>query len=197
VRGKLVILLAALGLLVGPAPKSSAGWAPRVHGSQASQTSLKAGIDAYKEGALEVSVEALSSALAGSLSKKQRAQALYFRGLAYRELGLPGQAILDLTGAISLKRGLTKAHLKNAVRNRVRAYREAGLTPAQLVIDGDDAVNGSRTTVPVPAGRVPVPDEPPRASVPPTTGSISTGQPPPPPPSDFVKAVEKLIPDWP
>jgi tetratricopeptide (TPR) repeat protein len=189
-------MLAALGLLVGPAANSSAGWAPRVHSSQASQNSLKAGIDAYKEGALEVSVEALSSALQGNLSKKQRAQALYFRGLAYRELGLPGQAILDLTGAISLRRGLSKAHLKNAVRNRAGAYREAGLAPAQLVVD-DDAVNGSRTTVPVPAGRVPVPDEPPHASAPLTTGSISTGQPPPAPPTDFVKAVEKLIPDWP
>jgi hypothetical protein len=197
VRGTLVILLAALGLLVEPALKGSeclAEWAPSVHSSH--QNSLKAGIDAYQEGALEVSVRALSNALEGKLSKKERAQALYFRGLAYRELGLPGQAILDLTGAISLKRGLSKAHLKNAVRNRKGAIREAGMSPKELVIN-DAAVNGSRTAVPVPPGRVPVPREQPRPWVPRTTSSIPASQPPAVPENNFISTIENLIPDWP
>lgn len=191
-------MLAALGLLADPALTSSdciAGWAPSVRSSH--QNSLKTGIDAYREGALEVSVEALSDALEGKLSKQERAQALYFRGLAYRELHLPGQAILDLTGAMSPKGGLSKAHLKDAARNRVGAIREAGMTPKELVVD-EAAVNGSRTAVPVPPGRVPLPREQPRPWVPQTTSSIPAREPRPAPESGFISAVQKLIvPDWP
>jgi hypothetical protein len=196
-RGKLVIMLAALGILVAPVMKSSVclgGWAPSVQSSH--QNSLKAGIDAFHEGALEVSVEALSNALEGKLSTHERAQALYFRGLAYRELGLPGQAILDLTGAISIKGGLSKAHLKDAEKHRAGAYREAGMSPKELVLN-DATVNGSRTAVPVPPGRVPVPHEQRQPWVPLTTGSITVGQPPAAPESNFISAIEKLIPDWP
>jgi hypothetical protein len=197
VRGKLLIILAALGLLVEPALRCSdclGGWAPSVNSSH--QTSLKTGIDAYQEGALEVSVEALSDALEGKLSTKERAQALYFRGLAYRELGLPGQAILDLTGAISLKLGLSKTQLKNAARNRAGAIRETGMSPKELVLD-DASVNGPRTAVPVPPGRVPLPHEQPHPWIPRTTGSIPIAQPPSVPQSDFISTIEKLIPDWP
>jgi hypothetical protein len=194
----LVIMLAVVGILAGSLAKSSdcmAGWAPSVHNSH--QHSLKTGIDAYQEGALEVSVEALTDALAGGLSRNERAQALYFRGLAYRELGLPGQAILDLTGALALKGALSKAHAKDAEKHRLGAIREAGMSPKELVID-DTAVNGSRTAVPVPPGRVPIPHEQPRPWVPQTTSSIDAGQPPPAPGGGFISAVEKLIvPDWP
>jgi hypothetical protein len=48
---------------------------------------VEIGIDAYREGALEGSVKALSGALEGKLSEQQTAEALYYRGLAYRELG--------------------------------------------------------------------------------------------------------------
>ena len=40
--------------------------------------------------------------LQGSLSETKTAQALYYRGLAYRELGKPGQAIADLTKAMAV-----------------------------------------------------------------------------------------------
>jgi tetratricopeptide (TPR) repeat protein len=124
VRKRLVIIAAAVGLLWQPAPGSSqslAGWESSVNDAQAGPKSLEAGIDAYQEGALEVSIGALTAALAGNLSNKQRAEALYIRGLAYRELGMPGQAILDLTSAISLKNGLSAARLKAAQRHRIGA----------------------------------------------------------------------------
>ncbi len=201
VRTTLAIVMAAVGILLDPPSCSSesiAGWAASVQDAQTNQNALAAGIDAYRDGALEVCVEALSNALGGRLTNKQRADALYFRGLAYRELGLPGQAVLDLTSATSLKNGLSKARLKDAKRYRDGATREAGISPAVSVIAEDASVNGSRTAVPVPPGRVPVPKEQPREWAPITTGSISTGEPPPAPHGGFISAVEKLIiPDWP
>jgi hypothetical protein len=72
--------------------------------------------------------------------------------------------------------------------------REAGITPAQSVI-ADDA---SRTAVPVPPGRVPVPKEQTRPWAALTTGAISTGEPPPAPDGGFISAVQKLVmPNWP
>jgi len=201
VRTTMVIMLAAVGILVDPPSCSSetiAGWVASVQEAQTDQNALETGIDAYREGALEVSVEALSNALGGSLTNKQRAEAFYFRGLAYRELGKPGQAVLDLTSAISLKNGLSKVRLKDAKRQRDGATREAGISPTVSVVAEDVSVNGSRTAVPVTPGRVPVPKEQPREWPPQTTGSISTGQPPPAPHGGFISAVEKLIiPDWP
>jgi hypothetical protein len=195
----MVIMLATVGLLVDPASSESVGgWVANVQDAQSGQRALEAGIDAYREGALEVSVEALGNALGGSFTNKQRADALYFRGLAYRELGVPGQAVLDLTSAISLKNGLSNARLKDAKRHRDGAMREAGIGPTVTVIADDASVNGPRTAVAVPPGRVPVPKEQRREWAPITTGSISTGEPPPAPPGGFVSAVEKLIvPDWP
>jgi len=199
VRTTMVIMLAAVGVLVDPAfcrAEGAVGWVASVQDAQTHH--LEAGIDAYREGALEVSIESLSNALGGSLTNKQRAEAFYFRGLAYRELGKPGQAILDLTSAISLKKGLSKTQLKDAKKHRDGATREAGIGPKVSVIAEDVSVNGSRTAVPVPPGRVPVPKEQPREWPPQTTGSISTGQPPPAPHGGFISAVEKLIiPDWP
>ena len=117
--------------------------------------SLEAGISAYQEGAIEVAVETLSDALLqGHLSDTKTAQALYYRGLAYRELGKPGQAIADLTKAMAAKNALSKADLKIAARNRAGAYREAGLADTETPVRPGEQ---SRVRVQVPPGRVPVP----------------------------------------
>lgn len=114
---------------------------------EAAQKSLEVGVDAYHEGALEASIEALSGALQGNLSLKQIGEAHYFRGLAYRELGKPGRAIADLTHAISLKGALSKAHLKDAAKNRARAYREAGLTGTELVVVAEPGILDTGSSV--------------------------------------------------
>jgi hypothetical protein len=199
VRSKMVLILAAVGILADPAFHRSevlAGWAATVQAAKVGQDSLNTGINAYKDGALEVSIKALTDALDGGLNNKQRAEAFYFRGLAYRELGLPGQAILDLTSAVSLKNGLSRGQLKDAAINRVGALREAGIAHGQSVI-ADDA---SRTAVPIPPERAPVPNERSSSSAPApvTTGAINTGEPPPKPDGGVVSAIEKLLmPDWP
>ncbi len=83
---------AAVGLLALALCASSPGLAqPHVPTGAGAQKSLEAGINAYQEGAIEVAVETLSDALLqGNLSETKTAQALYYRGLAYRELGKPG-----------------------------------------------------------------------------------------------------------
>jgi len=200
----MVVALAAAGLLVAATFSSSGSIAAEPPGAQdpmASQSSLEDGIEAYQAGALEVAVEALSAALEGDLSGRQLAEALYFRGMAYRELGKPGQAVTDLTSAIALKNGLSKARLKDAVRNRVGALREAGIAPTESAVAVDAFLNGPPIPVPVPADRLPVPvaagEQQPRQPDPPAASSIGAGEGPPTPKGDFVSAIEKLIPDWP
>jgi hypothetical protein len=92
-------------------------------------TSLETGINAYNEGAIEAAAKSLSDALdRENLSATNTARALYYRGLAYRELGKPELAIADLTKAISFKNALSKGDLKVAARNRAGALREAGIS---------------------------------------------------------------------
>lgn len=148
--------LAAVGLLVLAVCASSHGFAePSVPVGAGALKSLETGIGAYQDGALEVAVETLSDALLeANLSDTKTAEAHYYRGLAYRELGKPGQAISDLTKAMSFKNGLSKAQLKEAGRNRAGAYREAGLASTETpIVHGEQ----SRIRVHVPASRVPVP----------------------------------------
>ena len=195
--------VAAVGLFALAVCASSYGFAdPSVPLGAGAQKSLEIGISAYQDGALEVAVEALSDALLqGDLSQRQTAEAFYYRGLAFRELGRPGQAISDLTAAMSAKGGLSKAHLKEAMRNRAGAYREAGLTATETAV-APQSGEGSRIAVQLPANRLTIwpasadegqlrqPDPPP------TTSSIS-GQAPPTSGGDFVSAIEKFIPNWP
>ena len=128
---------------------------PSIPGGTSALKSLETGINAYNEGAIEVAVESLSDALQpGNLSETKTAQALYYRGLAYRELGKPGQAISDLTKAMAVKNALSKADLKVAARNRAGAYREAGLANTETPVRPGEQ---SRVRVHVPPGRVRVP----------------------------------------
>ena len=61
-----------------------AGAAAAAGADDAAQSSLTAGINAYRQGNLEASIETLSQALRGSISSRQAASAYYYRGLAYR-----------------------------------------------------------------------------------------------------------------
>jgi tetratricopeptide (TPR) repeat protein len=147
---------AALGLLALAMCASSPALAqPGIPAGAGALKSLEAGINAYQDGAIEVAVETLSDALLqGNLSETKTAQALYYRGLAYRELGKPGQAIADLTKAMAVKNALSKGDLKVAARNRAGAYREAGLANTEAPVRPAEQ---SRVQVHVPPGRVPVP----------------------------------------
>jgi tetratricopeptide (TPR) repeat protein len=190
-----------LALALCASSKSFGG--PGVLSGSGAVRSLEAGINSYQEGAIEAAVETLSDALfQGELSQQQFAEAFYYRGLAYRELDKPGQAITDLTKAMSFKNGLSKAHLKIALRNRTGAYREAGLAAGETVVAPDPS-DGSRIPVPFAAGRAPgtvaVAEDQLRQSGPSPTNSIATAPPPilPDTKGDFVSSVQKLIPDWP
>jgi hypothetical protein len=118
----------------------AAGALPAAAGGAAgARQSLEIGIKAYREGAIEASVEALSGALEEGVGSRESAQALYYRGLAYRALGKPGQAIADLTGAIAVKNGLPPAQLADAEDNRTSAYAEAGISSSESVVVGKPA----------------------------------------------------------
>jgi len=151
---------AAAGLLVVLiATTSTNGFAePDIPHGAGAQRSLEAGIGSYRDGALEVAVEAFSDALQqGDLTAQQTAQAFYYRGLSYRELGRPGQGITDLSAAIAVKNGLTKAQLKDAIRNRTGAYQEAGIAGKESVVTVAPNQEEARVPVAVPGHRIPLP----------------------------------------
>jgi tetratricopeptide (TPR) repeat protein len=128
-----VVTLLALATLAG-----SPGFAqPGTRSGASAPSSLETGINAYNEGAIEAAAESLSDALdQGNLSPTKTAQAYYYRGLAYRELGKPELAITDLTKAIAFKT-LSKGDLKVAARNRAGALREAGLANTETSVRPD------------------------------------------------------------
>ena len=127
---------------------------PGTRGGANAPTSLEAGINAYNEGGIEAAAESLSDALEqGNLSPTKTAQALYYRGLAYRELGKPELAIADLTKAIAAKNALSKGDLKVAARNRAGALREAGQANTEASVRPDKQFE---THVHAPPARVPV-----------------------------------------
>ena len=111
---------------------------PAAAADEAASRSLTIGVDAYRQGSLEASVEALSEALRGALSSRQAAKAFYYRGLAYRALGRPTQAVADLEAAIAQRNGLSLGQLADAEDQRDAARREssapAGMAPPPATI---------------------------------------------------------------
>ena len=92
------------------------------------QRALEAGIKLYEFGKTDEAVKTLDVALHGGLSSQQVARAFYYRGLANRKLGKPGLAISDLTSAVWLKDGLAGPEREAALKNRVAAYQDAGIS---------------------------------------------------------------------
>ncbi len=123
------------GKKAAPAPGSAASPAAKdtAKPKTASPTEklYNAGIKAYEAGNHVEAIKHLGAAIrAGGLQKSQVAKALYYRGLAFRKKGKPGQAISDLTSAYWLKEGLTPTERSDALSNRNAAYREAGISNA-------------------------------------------------------------------
>jgi hypothetical protein len=92
------------------------------------QRALEAGIKLYESGKSDEAVKTLDVALHGGLGSQQVARAFYYRGLANRKLGKPGLAISDLTSAVWLKDGLVGPEREAALKNRVAAYQDAGIS---------------------------------------------------------------------
>jgi hypothetical protein len=79
-------------------------------------------------GKSELAVQTLSVTLSGgNLPPAVMAKAFYIRGMAYRKLGKPAQAISDLTSALWLKGGLGDEERSAATKERAAAFADAGL----------------------------------------------------------------------
>jgi len=100
----------------------------------------------------------------GGLPPAIMAKALLYRGIAYRQLKKPAQAIADLTGALWLKGGLSEADRGDALKQRVAAYQEAGLADSGEPVAPavPNATRGPRTASV--SAAAPEPGAPPPAS---------------------------------
>lgn len=110
-----------LGLPAAEAAKSKAG-------NAGADQLVKTGVEALEAGRVDLAVQELTSAITGGkASQPKLAQALYYRGLAYRKQKKPAQAIADFTSALWIKNGLDSEQRADALLNRAAAYRDAGL----------------------------------------------------------------------
>jgi hypothetical protein len=93
------------------------------------QRTIEGASKLLQAGKAEQATQALTATLAGgNLPPPIMAKALYLRGIAYRKLSKPAQAISDLTSALWLKGGLSEADRADATKQRAAAYGDAGLT---------------------------------------------------------------------
>ena len=113
----------------------------------AAERAMESGIKFYEGGKNDVAAATLSGAMqGGALPGPKMARALYYRGLAYKKLGKPAQAISDLTSALWLKGGLSEGERTDALAQREAAYREAGIASAPAVTTTAAKANPSTAT---------------------------------------------------
>jgi hypothetical protein len=98
------------------------------------QRAVDAALKHLQAGRAEQAVQAMSVTLSGgNLPPAVMAKAFYIRGMAYRQLGKPAQAISDLTSALWLKGGLGGDERTAATKERAAAYADAGLAEGREV----------------------------------------------------------------
>ncbi len=110
---------------------STAAKKPLKSNSQSKSVAINKAIRLLKKGQTNKATALLNKAItAGGMSNANMARALHYRGVALRKQGKPAQAIADLTSALWLKNGLTRALRQQAEANRAAAYKEAGYARA-------------------------------------------------------------------
>lgn len=150
--------------------------ASSIESDSSAEKSLRIGIRAYVTGELKLAIASLSTALQGRLPSDQTARALYYRGLAYRKQGMPGQATSDLTSALQHKDGLSDAERSDAEDNRTAASREAGLPETESVVVTLSSREAAQSTSAASAVRNPAPAPSNDKSI--VTGSVASAQEP-------------------
>ncbi len=131
---------------------------------------LAKGIEAYQAGNLEPAIGGINAAMRGRLPAAQMARAYYYRGLAYRRQGNPGQAITDFSRALEYP-GLTDGERSDVVESREAAYREAGIAEGERVV----VATARETGVAPPAPETAAPPFQ-TSTIVTTTGSVSAPQ---------------------
>lgn len=104
-----------------------------VMAADVSEEILAKAIERYEAGDIQPAIGGINAALRGRLPASLTAKAYYYRGLAHRRAGQPGQAITDLTRAVE-QTGLTEAEKANAKETLQVAYQEAGIAPQETVV---------------------------------------------------------------
>ncbi len=120
--------------------------------SGSAEASISAAVNVLESGKAEAASQQLSALISGGkITSAQMARALYYRGMAYRKVSKPAQAIADLTSALWIKNGLEAAQRNDALLQRAGAYREAGLAD-QAEADEKRAAAGDKGGSASPSG---------------------------------------------
>ncbi len=117
-----------------------------------SEDLLAAAIQRYEAGEYQSAIGSINAALRGRLPGSLIPKAYYYRGLANRKAGRPGEAINDLTRAMG-QPGLMDAERSDAKENLQVAYQEAGLSPRETVVVARETNAAPPARTPLPALR--------------------------------------------
>ncbi|MFY0612634.1 MAG: SPOR domain-containing protein [Hyphomicrobiaceae bacterium] len=123
----LVLAMAGVALPGQPAAAQSAT------ASQAAQKALQSGLSAQKARNHPAAISLLSRAInSGALSRKQMMYALYRRAVSNRAQRQTAQAISDLNNALFFKGDLSSRDRADAIEERMKAFKDAGLQPTSV-----------------------------------------------------------------
>lgn len=114
--------------------------AQSVNSRKLAEDALRSGLAAQKARRHDVAVNHLSRAIGtGSLARKQMTYALYRRAISNRALKQSGHAISDLNSALFFKGDLSMRDRADALEERMKAFRDAGVKPPSVAIAGTAA----------------------------------------------------------
>ena len=129
------LMAAAAVLLVGTELVPASG--VRAQGAtpqKSAQQFVRDGLQAQKARNHVAAVTLFSRAInMGGLARKQMAYALYYRAKSNRVRKQPAEAISDLNSALFFKGDLSSRDRANAIEERTKAFRDAGLKPTSIV----------------------------------------------------------------
>jgi len=124
---------------------------------KAAEESLRLGLVAQKSRKHDAAITRFSLAInSGGLARKQMTYALYRRAVSHRAAKRPAQAISDLYSSVFFKGYLSTSDRAAAVKERARAYKDAGLKPTTVATAVPQAMNlpSGPTTPKKPSGKV-------------------------------------------
>ncbi len=135
----------------GGAVPMGAAWAQSATAGKSAQEVLQTGLAAQKARNHAAAVSYFSRAInMGGLARKQMTYALYRRAISNRAQKQSAQAISDLNSALFFKGDLSSRDRADAIEERMKAFKDAGLAPTSVPTASSASQWGATASAPTP-----------------------------------------------
>ena len=152
-----ILAVMAMALVAGGgAVPIGAAWAQSATAKKSAQEVLQAGLAAQKARNHAAAVSYFSRAInMGGLARKQMTYALYRRAISSRAQKQSAQAISDLNSALFFKGDLSSRDRADAIEERMKAFKDAGLAPTSVPTASSASQWGATASAPKPVYQTP------------------------------------------